>query len=205
MPGSEPLYERLKSGLSLEQAPWPEDLGEARWPQAAVLVTLTDSARPEVLLGRRANHLPMHPGEVAFPGGKRESVDATPWDTALREAEEEVGIAASVSVPLGELPPLITRTGFEVHACIAGVPAGLNLVVDPGEFDSVFYQPLDAFADPGVFRVEPMSDGQRERMVPHYALGADNIWGVTAAILAQLANVAYDAGLDLKRDWKLKP
>ena len=52
-----------------------------------MLVTLTDTDRPEGLLGRRANHLPMHPGEVAFPGGKRENVDATPWDTALREAQ----------------------------------------------------------------------------------------------------------------------
>ena len=205
MRAAEVLYSRLKSGLALERAPWSGQLGDTQWPQAAVLVTLTDTDRPEVLLGRRANHLPMHPGEVAFPGGKRENVDATPWDTALREAEEEVGIAASDVAPLGELPPLITRTGFEVLPCIAGVPAGLNLAVDPGEFDSVFYQPLEAFADAGVFRVETMFDGQRERMVPHYALGADNIWGVTAAILALLANVAYDAGLDLKRDWKVTP
>jgi len=50
-----------------------------------------------------------------------------------------------------------------------------------------------------------MSDGERSRMVPHYQVEEDNIWGVTAAVLAQLANVAYDAGLDLQRDWKLTP
>jgi 8-oxo-dGTP pyrophosphatase MutT (NUDIX family) len=180
-------------------------VGDADWPQAAVLVALTDASVPEVLLGRRADHLPMHPGEIAFPGGKREAGDATPWDTALREAEEEAGILAPQVGPLGELPPLITRTGFEVHPCIARVPAGMELVVDPGEFDSLFYQPLEIFADPRLFRLEARSDGERERMVPHYQVGGENIWGVTAAILAQLANVAYDAGLDLKRDWKLKP
>jgi 8-oxo-dGTP pyrophosphatase MutT (NUDIX family) len=168
-------------------------------------VALTDDPVPEVLLGRRADHLPLHPGEVAFPGGKREPIDATPWDTALREAEEEVGLSEVVADPLGELPPLITRTGFEVHPCVAGVPAGLDLVVDPGEFDSLFYQPLEVFADHQRFRLEVMSDGRRERMVPHYSVGDDNIWGVTAAVLAQLANVAYDAGLDLKRDWKVEP
>ncbi len=202
---AEALYDRLSGGLALERMPWQTSGGDAEWPQAAVLVALTDDPVPRVLLGRRANHLPLHPGEVAFPGGKRERVDASPWDTALREAMEEVGMPASVVAPLGELPPLITRTGFEVHPCIARVPAGLELVVDPGEFDSTFHEPLEVFADPRLFRLEIMSDGERERMVPHYEIGADNIWGVTAAILAQLANVAYDAGFDLKRDWKVKP
>jgi hypothetical protein len=90
------------------------------------------------------------------------------------------------------------------------VPAELDLVVDTGEFDSVFLAPLEVFADPTVFRLEAMSDkamsdGVRTRMVPHYQVGNDNIWGVTAAVLALLANVAYDAGLDLKRDWKVTP
>ena len=50
-----------------------------------------------------------------------------------------------------------------------------------------------------------MSDSRGTRKVPHYQVGSDNIWGVTAAILALLANVAYDAGLDLQRDWKRPP
>ena len=83
MVGAEQLYRRLMSGLTLERAPWSD---ETEWPQAAVLVALTDGPMPRVLLGRRADHLPMHPGEVAFPGGKREKRDVSPWDTALREA-----------------------------------------------------------------------------------------------------------------------
>ena len=150
-------------------------------------------------------HLPLHPGEVAFPGGKRELEDHTPWATALREAMEEVGLAESLPYRLGELSPLITRTGFDVYPCVAKVPDGLEMVVDPGEFDSVFLLPLEVFADRGVFRLESMSDGERTRMVPHYQVGSDNIWGVTAAVLAQLANVAYDAGLQLQRDWNTEP
>ena len=205
MRAAEVVFQRLSSGLSLERAAWTGEAGSADWPQAAVLVALTDTPEPEVLLGRRAMHLPMHPGEVAFPGGKREAVDESPWDTALREAQEEVGLSAELVQALGELPPMITRTGFEVHACISRVPEAPELVVDPGEFDSLFRLPLEIFADSDLFRLEAMSDGERIRMVPHSQVEDDNIWGVTAAVLALLANVAYDAGLDLQRDWKLKP
>lgn len=200
-----PVFDRLGAELPLECAPWSEQRDSGDWPQAAVLVALTETAEPEVILGRRAMHLPLHPGEVAFPGGKRETVDASPWETALREADEEVGLAREQVQPIAELAPLITRTGFEVYPCVARVPAQLQLVVDPREFDSVFQLPLQTFADAGLFRLEEMSDGVRSRKVPHYQVADDNIWGVTAAVLAQLVNVAYDAGLDLQRDWKQAP
>jgi 8-oxo-dGTP pyrophosphatase MutT (NUDIX family) len=168
-------------------------------------VALTEEAEPRVLLGRRAMHLPLHPGEIAFAGGKRELEDLSPWETATREAMEEVGLPLGMIQPLGELEPLMTRTGFEVFPCVASVPAAPDLVVDPGEFDSVFFAPLAVFGDPAIFRLETMSYGSESRRVPHYQVGQDNVWGVTAAILALLANVAYDAGLDLQRDWKQQP
>ena len=203
MPALHALFERLESELPLAGQAWDGPMGQRR--EAAVLVALTDESSPQVILGRRAMHLPLHPGEVAFPGGKRELEDHTPWATALREAMEEVGLAESLPYRLGELSPLITRTGFDVYPCVAKVPDGLEMVVDPGEFDSVFLLPLEVFADRGIFRLESMSDGKRKRMVPHYQVGSDNIWGVTAAVLAQLANVAYDAGLQLQRDWNTEP
>ena len=181
--------------------PWVPDSGHRLpywWRSPA-------EAEPSVLLGRRAMHLPLHPGEIAFAGGKREATDLSPWQTATREALEEVGLSAELINPLGELEPLITRTGFEVFPCVASVPAAPVLVVDPGEFDSVFFTPLALFADTALFRLETMSDGNRTRKVPHYQIGRDSVWGVTAAILVQLANVAYDAGIDLQRDWKQQP
>ena len=199
------IFRKLDAGLPLDGLAWETSISQAQLPEAAVLVALTDEAVPCVLLGRRALHLSLHPGEVAFPGGKREPEDLSPWVTAKREAHEELGLPANLVHPLGELPPLITRTGFEVHPCVARVPVGLDLVVDPGEFDSIFHLTLATFADPALFRLEQMSDGERTRMVPHYQVADDNIWGVTAAVLALLANVAYDAGLELQRDWKIKP
>lgn len=199
------ILKSIRSGLPLDDHPWRQAHGEAEWPEAAVLVTLSDEDDPQVLLGRRALHLPSHPGEVAFPGGKREPEDATPWVTARREAFEEVGIPAELVRPLGEQDSLLTRTGFEVYPCIAAIPTELDLVVDEGEFDSVFRAPLRTFADQELFCLEEMSHGDNVYKVPHYQVGQDNIWGVTAAILARLANLAYDAGLDLQRNWKVRP
>lgn len=194
------ILRRLQEQLSHAPEPW-----QGKGLQAGVLVALTEESEPTVLLGRRAMHLRLHPGEIAFPGGKREPEDVTPWDTALREAMEEVGLERHQVTPLGHLAPMVTRSGFAVHPCIATVPSGLELTIDPGEFDSVFSPPLKAFADAQLFRLEVMFDGVRQRMVPHYQLGEDNVWGVTAAVLAQLVNIALDAGLDLKRDWNNQP
>lgn len=199
------IFARLQAQLPLQGLDWESPHGEGQWPEAAVLVALTDEDLPRVVLGRRAMHLPLHPGEIAFPGGKREPEDASPWMTARREAQEEVGLPGESVAPLGELAPLLTRTGFSVHPCVARVPATLELVVDPGEFDSVFLQPLALFAERDLFRLEAMRSEERLRMVPHYHIDDDDIWGVTAAVLAQLANVAYDAGLDLQRDWTITP
>lgn len=199
------ILQRLESRLPLHESAWESPMGDGQWPQAAVLVALTAEAEPRVLLGRRAMHLPLHPGEIAFAGGKREVEDHSPWQTAMREAMEEVGLSKQMIYPLGELEPMITRTGFEVFPCIARVPSAPDLVVDPGEFESVFFAPLTVFADAGLFRLETMFDGKSARKVPHYQIGEDNVWGVTAAILVLLANVAYDAGFDLQREWKQSP
>jgi 8-oxo-dGTP pyrophosphatase MutT (NUDIX family) len=203
--GEPPALQRLQRRLPSLTARWAGAMNDAAHPQAAVLVALTQEAEPHILLGRRADHLPLHPGEVAYPGGKREAIDDSPWQTATREAMEEVGLAKSELQALGEMPPLLTRTGFEVTPCIASLPPGPDLVVDPAEFDSAFFAPLSTFADAKLFRLEIMSDGTNARKVPHYQMGEDNIWGVTAAILVLLVNVAYDAGLDLQRDWKQLP
>lgn len=195
------VLQKLERRLSDLAGRWDSPMHQVDHPQAAVLVALTQEAEPRVLLGRRADHLPLHPGEVAFAGGKREPEDASPWQTATREAMEEVALPEATLRPLGKLPPLVTRTGFEVFPCIASLPPGPELVVDPAEFDSVFFAPLVAFADEALFRLEVMSDGTFTRKVPHYQLGDDNIWGVTAAVLVMLVNVAYDAGLDLQHNW----
>lgn len=183
---------RLQEGLDMQRAPWA---GSGR--QAAVLVVLTQEASPRVILGRRALHLKLHPGEIAFPGGKREPADATPWDTALREAEEEIGWPQTAVQPLGELASLVTRSGFVVHPCIVRVETPPPLRIDPAEFDTVFMAPLSVFAEHARYRIERMHDGVQEQSVPHYRLDNGTVWGITARVLAQLANIGLQAGLEL--------
>lgn len=199
------IFEKVSAQLPLERTPWQISLDDSPWPQAAVLVAVTDEDVPRVLLGRRARHLKNHPGEIAFAGGKREVEDHSSWETALRETEEEVGIPREKVQPLAELDPLITRTGFQVFPCIGVIEPNPRLTVDPGEFDSVFMPALSVFADPELFRLEEMTKRGTTMYVPHYHIENDNVWGVTAAILAQLANVAYDAGFDLQRNWDKAP
>ena len=188
------VFERLRSCLPCDGFAW---CGEGL--QAAVLVALTDESEPRVILGRRARHLRLHPGEVAFPGGKREPEDASPWATAIREAGEEIGLDSSLVKPLGELAPLVTRSEFEVHPCVAKVPAVFDMVVDPVELESVFMTPLAVFADKRSYRLEKMSDERGSQMVPHYQINGDNVWGITATVLVQLVNLVMDAGLPINR------
>ncbi|MBA6413742.1 CoA pyrophosphatase [Parahaliea sp. F7430] len=167
--------------------------------QAGVLVALTDESQPQVVLGRRALHLPLHPGEVAFPGGKREPQDRSIWDTALRESHEEVALPPSQVNALAQLPPLQTRSSYQVHPCVGLIPPEQPLMADPAEFDSVFTLPLLQFAERDSFRLELMGYQGSEVYVPHYEIADVLVWGVTATVLAQIVNVVYDAGLDLKR------
>ncbi|MBE9540130.1 MAG: CoA pyrophosphatase [Proteobacteria bacterium] len=184
------MFEQLRKHLPCADMVWS---GEGL--QAAVLVALTDEREPRVILGRRAGHLRLHPGEIAFPGGKREPTDLSPWSTALREAHEEIGLESGAVQRLGELAMRVTRSNFQVYPRVAKIPATVNIVADPTEFDSVFMLPLAVFARKETYTLEKMSDERGSIMVPHYRINDDNIWGVTAAILVQLANLALDAGL----------
>lgn len=187
------LFQRLQAALPLERPAWH---GSGR--QAGVLVALTDEAEPRVLLGRRALHLTLHPGEVAFPGGKREPADRGPWDTALREAEEEVCCLPDRVRPLGELAPLSTRSGFTIHPCVAVIPANLPLRADPAEVAELLLPPLLQFADASAWHVRNMPDpvDGRPVRVPHFHLYRDTVWGTTARVLLTLANLGLQAELD---------
>tara|TARA_R110002110_G_scaffold90974_1_gene236388 strand:- start:28959 stop:29567 length:609 start_codon:yes stop_codon:yes gene_type:complete len=187
------LLQRLQAALPLECPAW-----DGSGLQAGVLVALTDETEPRVLLGRRALHLPLHPGEVAFPGGKRESADRGPWDTALREAEEEVCCLPDRVRRVGELAPLVTRSGFTIHPCVAVIPADLPLRADPSEVAELLLLPLQQFADASGWHVRNLPDpvDGRPLRVPHFRLHRDTVWGTTARVLLSLVNLGLQAELD---------
>jgi 8-oxo-dGTP pyrophosphatase MutT (NUDIX family) len=161
---------------------------------AAVLIPVI--ARPDgatVLLTRRAEHLKDHAGQIAFPGGKMDASDAAPLDTALREAEEEIGLARRFVEPIGYLDPYLSSTGFRIMPVVAMIDPAHHLRIDPSEVESAFEVPLGFLMDPA--RHETHEREWRGMMRRYYAMpyGDYYIWGVTAGILRNLYEKVYGA------------
>jgi len=158
---------------------------------AAVLVPVVDHPEPTVLLTQRAQHLPDHPGQVSFPGGKIDQSDASPLDSALREAEEEIGLDRSFVEPIGYLDLYMTTLGYRIVPVIAHVRPGFSLTLNTSEVDATFEVPLGYLMD--------QSNVQRhsrdwQGMTRHYyaiTFGERYIWGVTAGILRNLHDRIY--------------
>jgi 8-oxo-dGTP pyrophosphatase MutT (NUDIX family) len=156
---------------------------------AAVLVPLVE--RPEgymVLLTQRTAHLEHHPGQISFPGGRAEAEDASPVETALREAEEEIGLDRRHVVEIaGFLDLYQTVTGFLVTPVVGFVTPPFDLKLDAFEVADAFEVPLDFILDPRHHEQHSMDyQGQPRR---YYVIPYQNrfIWGATAAMLVGLA------------------
>lgn len=190
--------QRLQSAL---QADFP--LASSRLPQAAVLVLL-DLLGPEpcVVLTRRADHMRLHAGEVAFPGGRCDDTDTDHWHTALREAEEEIALPDNTVSRLGVIAPLVTRTGIEVTPCVGQLTQAVSFVANPQELDAVFKVPLSFLAQPSHLQFDTFEYAGLDRRVPRYQWQEFRIWGVTAAMLVVLVNLACNAGLELEDYFK---
>jgi 8-oxo-dGTP pyrophosphatase MutT (NUDIX family) len=158
---------------------------------AAVLVGVVDHSEPTVLLTQRAQHLPDHPGQVSFPGGKIDPSDENPLASALREAEEEIGLARAHVSPIGYLDLYMTTLGYRIVPVIARVTPGFALTLNTAEVDNVFEVPLSFLMD--------QANVQRhardwQGMTRHYyaiTFGERYIWGVTAGILRNLYDRIY--------------
>ena len=132
-----------------------------------MLVGLVDRGRGlQVLLTRRTQALRHHGGQISFPGGRVEDVDADPVAAALREACEEIGLRAIQADVLGYLDPLVTITGFHVFPVVARIQDDFRPVRDPAEVDEVFELPLDFLLDPANARelqVDYLGASRRDR------------------------------------------
>lgn len=153
---------------------------------AAVLIGIVEHDKPTVLLTQRAAHLNDHAGQISFPGGKVDPTDATPLDTALREAEEEIGLDRAFVTPVGYLDLYATGFGFRILPTVARVRPGFDLHVNTDEVDEAFEVPLAFLMDPINHQVH--SKEWRGMMRSYYAMPfADRyIWGATAGILRVL-------------------
>ena len=163
----------------------PED---RKLRNAAVLAAI----RPEtgtIVLTKRSSALKHHPGQIAFPGGKQDSSDATLDAAALREAHEEVGLHPSAVSLVGYLPQHETVTGFIVTPCIGIIKGRFEPVPEAGEVEEVFEIPLSHVLNPNNYMIH----SRRWRGVHrHYfavPYGPYYIWGATARMLRTWAEV----------------
>lgn len=159
---------------------------------AAVLAPII--MRPEgwtMLFTQRAAELSSHAGQVSFPGGRIDAGDAGPLEAALRETEEEIGLASSFVTPLGGFEPYETGTGFRIAPIVALVRPGFSLSPDPREVAEVFETPLSFLMDPANHeRREALWQGMTRS---YYAISHNDrlIWGVTAGMVRTLWERLY--------------
>lgn len=145
---------------------------------------------PCVLLTQRTAHLSNHSGQIAFPGGKADATDADARATALREAREEVGLAARYVDVIGTLPVYVTGTAFIVTPVVALVQPDYKLQINPYEVEEAFEVPLDFLMNPANHHRHAVEwEGQRrEWFSMPYRNGDEDrfIWGATAGMLRNL-------------------
>lgn len=156
---------------------------------AAVLCPIVE--RPgglNVILTQRPDTMREHAGQVAFPGGKIDATDADAEAAALREAEEEIGLAANQAEILGEIDHYETGTGFRVAPIVAMVAPSFEPVPDPREVAAVFETPLDYLMNPANLKTHTGHWGGRERLYYAYDWEERYIWGATAGMLKSLAD-----------------
>jgi 8-oxo-dGTP pyrophosphatase MutT (NUDIX family) len=155
--------------------------------EAAVLVPLFERAgAPHILFTKRPETLRSHAGQFSFPGGGREPSDQTPLHTALREAEEEIGIPPERVQVLGVLDESPTVTNFRIQPFVGVIPGDLTYRPNAEEIELILEVPLAALLDPRSSRREMWRRGGQEHEVYFFDYGQHVIWGATARILVEL-------------------
>jgi len=162
-------------------------------PAAVLLLVVNHPGDPTVVFTQRTAHLADHAGQISFPGGRVEEGDRTPEHTALREAEEEVGIPGDRVEILGRLPEYHTGTGYRVTPVVGWAEPPLTYRPDPHEVADIFEVPLAFLLDAGNHRYE--SAFFKGRMRNYWAMpyGRRFIWGATAGMLVTLQRILTGA------------
>lgn len=167
---------------------FPGFLPESPNVRAAVCIAITPSINnPGVLFTRRAIHLHNHAGQISFPGGRIEHSDVSIAAAAMREAQEEVGIAPEFMHYLGQHPVFVTTTRFAMCPVIMQLQTGFQLHADPSEVEEIFEVPLQILMNPQKHQLHQVSANDGSRRV-YFAIpwGPYFIWGATAVLVRNM-------------------
>lgn len=169
----------------------------ANHPEAAVMVALSEGQEEySVLLTRRAQHLRLHAGEAAFPGGKRDATDESLLATALREAEEEIALDPGAFELLCTLDQRLTRTDIKVTPFVGLIPEAVVLDPNPNEIDEVYSVPLSHFLKPEHLTMIELPYHGKLVSSPCFHYLHHEIWGVTALTLIDLVEKVFDTRIN---------
>lgn len=183
----------------LRQPPPPTDPADLHMGAIAEGTTLSDAAvlvpmvmregRVNVLFTHRTEHLAAHAGQISFPGGRVEAHDVSRADTALRETEEEIGLARAHVRVLGALPEYLLPSGFRITPVVGWIHAPFDTALDPYEVADIFEAPLTHFLDVGRYQRHQYHFNGRHRHYVAIPYEGRYIWGATAGMLLLLARM----------------
>ena len=176
--------------------PDPRDLHLAPWVEgtkvhdAAVLVPIVErDGAVNLLFTQRSEYLAAHTGQISFPGGRVEASDADRVDTALRETEEEIGLARRHVQVLGALPEYFLPTGFRITPVVGWIEAPFDTRADPYEVADIFEVPLAHFVHAARYQRHEYHFNGRHRHYVAIPYQGRYIWGATAGMLLSMAHV----------------
>jgi 8-oxo-dGTP pyrophosphatase MutT (NUDIX family) len=185
------LLKQLINSVQQHQA---RTIDQPSLAQAGVLIAITDEAEPHLILTRRADHLNTHSGEVAFAGGKRDETDPDIVFTALREAHEEIDLAAEDVTVIGQLDQVVSRFGYVVTPIVGLIPADMTFTANLDELDAVFKVPLRFFLE-----TEPHDYFEQGSIsIPSFHYDGFRIWGLTAMMITEMVNNHLDADIAIR-------
>jgi 8-oxo-dGTP pyrophosphatase MutT (NUDIX family) len=182
-PLATPLAELPVDGFKPDSAIW-------RPRPAAVLVSIIIDPEPALILTVRSDALKSHAGQVAFPGGGREGTELFPLQTALREAQEEVGIDPGQVEVIGLMRCFDTITAYRIVPVVGLIHGPWQATACPREVREVFRLPLTEVLEPTAYRQHQVRRQRRKYVLWSMRSACWPIWGATAAILSHLAELA---------------
>jgi 8-oxo-dGTP pyrophosphatase MutT (NUDIX family) len=189
MPGRNPEFP-YAAQFTAEQIDRLRAMFPAEPARAAVLVPLVERpAGLHVLLTQRASHLKNHPGQISFPGGRIEPADAGPWEAALREAQEEIGLDPRFVTRAGYLQDHLVISGFRVTPAVGFVRPGFDLLLDETEVENVFEVPLEFVLDVRNHLPRDRSIAGHRVVTHEIPFEGRQIWGATASMLITFARL----------------